>query len=321
MVTIGVDVGGTSVRAGVVDEHGVVLDIARASTPGSQDALEETIATVVSGLHERHDVRAVGLAVAGFVTPDRRSVMFAPHLAWRDVPVGDRLSGRLGIPVVLEHDANAATVAEYRFGAARGAKVAVLVAIGTGIGSGLLLDGKLFRGGYGVAPELGHLRVVPNGRACSCGKSGCWERYCSGTALSATAVELLGKYPGLSTVLAREARAESAVTGRKVAGAARDGDPIAQRAMLDLAKWLGEGLALVADIYDPEVIVIAGGVSESAPLFLDEAREHYKATVTGSGYRPLARIRTAQLGDDAGLVGAAAIAADVSREVNNRIIR
>lgn len=311
-LTIGVDIGGTTVRAGVVDPYGIVLDTARAPTPSGESALEDAITAVVGALVERHDVRAVGLAVAGFVTTDRRSVMFAPHLAWRGAPVADRIANRVGLPVLLEHDANAAVVAEYRFGAARGAAVAVLVAIGTGIGGGLLLGGQPFRGAHGVAPELGHLCLVPGGRHCPCGKSGCWERYCSGTALAATAVDLLARHPGRSTVLAREAAGDArAVTGRKVAAAARDGDPLAQLAMAELARWLGEGLALVADVYDPEVVVIAGGVSESAPLFLDDAREHYTAAITGAGYRPLARIRTAQLGDDAGLVGAAALAADL----------
>ncbi len=297
-------------RAGVVDRHGNVLDTARAPTPAGETALEDAIVAAVSGLAVRHRVCGVGLAVAGFVTTDRRSVMFAPHLAWRDAPVGDRISRRLDLPVVLEHDANAALLGEHRFGAARGAKVALLVAIGTGIGGGLLLDGELFRGAYGVAPELGHLRLVPDGRACPCGKQGCWERYCSGTALSATAVELLARHPGRSTVLLRDSMDARAITGRKVAAAAREGDPLAQRAMSELARWLGEGLAMAADIYDPEVVVIGGGVSESAPLFLDDARDHYKKMITGAGYRPLARIRTAQLGDDAALVGVAALAAD-----------
>lgn len=310
-VTIGVDIGGTSVRAGVVDRYGTVLDTARAPTPTGEAALEAAIASAVGSLAARHRVAAVGLAVAGFVTTDRRSVMFAPHLAWRATPVADRISERLGLPVVLEHDANAAVFAEHRFGAARGARVALLVAIGTGIGGGLLLDGTVFRGAYGVAPELGHLSLVPGGRPCPCGKTGCWERYCSGTALAATAVELLARHPGRSTVLDREVAGDKrAVTGRKVAAAAKDGDPLALRAMAELATWLGEGLALAADIYDPEIVVIAGGVSESATLFLDDAREHYKKRITGAGYRPLARIRTAQLGDDAALVGAATLAAD-----------
>ncbi|EHR50440.1 transcriptional regulator/sugar kinase [Saccharomonospora marina XMU15] len=309
MLAIGVDVGGTSVRAGVVDEQGALLDTARVGTPSDELALEDAVAGVIDELRNRHEVGAVGLAVAAFVRSDRRSVMFAPHLPWRGAPVADRVSKRVGLPVTLEHDANAAAVAEHRFGAARGARVAALVAIGTGIGAGLLLDGRLFRGAHGVAPELGHLCVVPGGRACPCGKHGCWERYCSGTALAATAVELLARHPGRSTVLAWETAGDpGSITGRRVAGAARDGDPIAQRAMAELARWLGEGLALVADVYDPEVVVIAGGVSESAPLFLDEAREHYARAVTGAGHRPLARIRTSQLGDETALVGAAALA-------------
>jgi glucokinase len=306
-----VDVGGTSVRAGVVDERGSLLDTARVATPVDEGALEDAIAGVVEDLRNRHEVTAVGLAVAGFIATDRRSVMFAPHLAWRDAPAAGRIAKRVGLPVTLEHDANAAAVGEHRFGAARGARVAALVALGTGIGAGLLLDGTIYRGAHGVAPELGHLIVVPGGRACPCGKYGCWERYCSGTALAATAVELLARYPGRSTVLSRETAGDpGSVTGRRVAAAARDGDPIAQRAMAELAKWLGEGLALTADVFDPELIVIGGGVSDSAPLFLDEAREHYASAITGAGHRPLARIRTAQLGADTSIVGVAALAVE-----------
>ncbi|SFP86032.1 ROK family protein [Saccharomonospora viridis] len=308
MPAIGIDVGGTSVRAGVVDEQGAVLDSTCVATPGSEDALEEAITAVVDELRARHTVDAVGLAVAGFVRPDRQSVMFAPHLPWRGAPVVERMSKRLGVPVALEHDANAAAVGEHRFGAARGADVALLLALGTGIGAGLLLGGEIFRGAHGVAPELGHLRVVPDGRPCPCGRHGCWERYCSGTALAATAVELLARQPARPSVLRRDVVDPAAMTGLRVARAAREGDPVAREAMAELARWLGEGLALIADVYDPEVVVLAGGVAASAPLFADEAREHYARVVTGAGHRPLARIRTSQLGDATAIVGAATLA-------------
>lgn len=309
MLTIGVDIGGTSVRAGVVDHAGTVINTARVPTPDGREALEDAVVGVVYEVACRHRVAAVGLAVAGFVTPDRKHVRFAPHLAWRQDAVADRVAARLGLPVVLEHDTNAAAIAEHRFGAAHGAHVTVLIALGTGIGGALLIDGELFRGAHGVAVELGHLRLVPGGRPCPCGKSGCWERYCSGTALVTTTVQLLAANPDASTSLAREVGSDAhALTGRRVATAARDGDPVAQRAVSELARWLGEGLVLVADIYDPDLVVVAGGVSESAPLFLDEAREYYAAAVTGAGHRPLARIRTAQLGDEAGVVGAATLA-------------
>lgn len=315
MLTVGVDVGGTSVRAGLVDAAGAVLDVRRVATPTDDQELEDTIVTAVTELVTMHrGVRAVGLAVAGFVSRDRRHVEFAPHLPWRSgVPVAGRIEHRLGLPVLLEHDANAAAVAEHRYGVALGGEVGLLVVLGTGIGGALLVGGEVFRGAYGVAPELGHLRLVPEGRPCSCGKRGCWERYCSGTGLATTALELLAARRGASGSLGREASEDPPrLSGRRVALAARNGDPVALRAMAELARWLGEGLALVADVYDPEVVVIGGAVSESAPLFLDEAREHYAAVVTGSGYRRLARIRTTQLGVEAGIVGAALLARSVA---------
>nr|WP_211177480.1 ROK family protein [Pseudonocardia acidicola] len=311
VLTVGVDVGGTSVRAGVVDAEGEVLDTTRAPTPSSDAALEETIAGTVRELAGRHRIAAVGLALAGFIGPDHRTVRFAPHLTWRDAPVADRIADRLDLPVVVEHDANAAALAERRFGAATGASVAAFVALGTGIGAALLVGGELYRGTHGVAPELGHLRVVPDGRPCPCGKRGCWERYCSGTGLATTALEMLGQDHG-GSLLAREAmRDPGRITGQRVAAAAREGDRLARRAMSDLGRWLGEGFSLVADVFDPELIVLGGGVSESAPLFLDEAREHYARTVTGAGNRPLARIRTAQLGEAAAVVGSAQLARDL----------
>lgn len=316
-LVIGVDVGGTNIRAGVVDAEGTVIDTVQAPTPGSEQALEAGLAQVVAQLRTRHVVAAVGLAVAGFITPDSATVRFAPHLSWRQAPVASRMEQRLGLPVLLEHDANAAAWAEHRFGAANGGRVVVLLAIGTGIGAALLIEGQLFRGAHGVAPELGHLRLVPDGRACPCGKRGCWERYCSGTGLAATALEMLAADPTRSPVLAKEvAAAPGSLSGRRVMSAARDGDPLGVAAVAELARWLGEGLVAISDIYDPDLIVVGGGVSASATLFLDAAREHYTAGITGAGHRPPARIRTAQLGHAAGLVGAA----DLARQALHSVV-
>ncbi|RJO69091.1 ROK family protein [Nocardia panacis] len=307
-LTVGIDVGGTNIRASVVDADGEVLDTVQAPTPHAARALEDALDRAVRELSDRHRIGAVGLAVAGFINGDRSTVRFAPHLPWKDAPVARRLTERLALPVILEHDANAAAWAEYRFGAAAGGHNVVLVAIGTGIGAALLIGGRLYRGTHGVAPELGHLQVVPDGRGCPCGKRGCWERYCSGTALADTAIELLATDP-VRSVLAKDVlRDPGSLTGRRVAGAAQDGDPLATRVLADFARWLGLGLAFVSDIFDPDLIVIAGGVSSSAPLFLDDAREHYAASVTGAGHRPLARIRTTQLGEAAGMIGAAELA-------------
>ncbi|RCW44046.1 glucokinase [Halopolyspora algeriensis] len=314
MLTVGVDAGGTSVRASVVDPHGAVLETTRAPTPDSAPALNAAVADLVGGLVDRYPVVAVGLAVAGFVSEDRRLVRFAPHLAWRHAAVADRLADRLGLPVMLEHDANAAAFAEQRFGAAAGARVAVLIALGTGIGSALVLDGEVYRGAYGVAPELGHLRLVPQGRRCPCGKRGCWERYCSGTALADTARQLLSEHPDAATSLAGQAGSDpSTLTGQRVARAAEEGDPLALEAMGELSRWLGEGLALVSDVYDPEVVVLAGGVSGSAHLFLDTARQHWASAVTGAGHRPPAHLRLARYGEEASMVGAAELAREHAR--------
>ncbi|MEJ2889031.1 ROK family protein [Actinomycetospora aeridis] len=304
MLTIGVDIGGTSVRAGVVEADGTVLAEAAAPTAQRARSLDDTVAELVGDLAAQRPVAAVGLAVAGFVDPDRRSVAFGAHLPWRDDAVVERLTDRLGLPVVLEHDANAAGLAEHRVGAAAGASVAVLVALGTGIGAALLVDGAVYRGAFGVAPELGHLTVVRGGRPCPCGKRGCLERYCSGTALGRSAEELIAATEDFSLLRATWERAEP-VTGRDVAHAAEAGDVLARRVVDEFAEWLGQALALVADVFDPDVVVIGGEVSASADLYLDRARRRYADEVTGGGHRRLADVRAAVLGGRAGIVGAA----------------
>lgn len=305
------DVGGTRVRASVVGERGHVLDTVSVATPGGADDLNAAIADSIRRLARDYSVAAVGLAVAGFVSSDRGMVRYAPHLAWREADIAGQIAQRVALPVILEHDTNAAVLAEYRFGAAADARVTVLVALGTGIGGALIVDGNVYRGAHGVASELGHLQLVPDGRNCSCGKQGCWERYCSGTALAWTALERLRDMPATATSLAAQAAAApGSVTGQRVAQAAREGDPAATFAMAELARWLGTGLALVADIYDPEVVVIGGGVADSASQFLSTAVARYAASVTGAGHRPLAEIRSAELGGNAGMVGAAELARD-----------
>ena len=158
-----------------------------------------------------------------------------------------------------------------------------------------------------MAPELGHLRLVPDGRACACGKRGCWERYCSGTALVTTVMELLADDPAGSRKLAELAARVSGLTGRLVASAARDGDPLARRAMAELARWLGEGLALVADVYDPELVVLGGGVAGIGPLLFDTVRQTVRERVRMFPVDDI-RIERSLLGDRAGLYGGIALA-------------
>ncbi len=317
---IGIDIGGTSVRAAVIDDKCQVVASRRASTPHTVPDTEDVLSGLIVALAQEYEVGAAGLAVAGFVSTDRSRVMFAPHLAWRGDPVPARLTARLSLPVVMDHDVNSAAWAEYRAGAAQGSPVALLVALGTGIGAGLVIDGSIYRGAHGVAPELGHVVVVPGGRPCPCGKLGCWERYCSGTALAQTAGELMAGRPAgpdpflpvldvgvrAASPLARVAPA--AVTGTMVAAAAAAGDPVALAAMADLSRWLGVGLAMATDILDPEVIVIGGGVAAAAPWYLPGAQADLSAAITGAGHRPEPRVVVAQFGDRAGIIGAALLA-------------
>jgi glucokinase len=307
VTTVGVDVGGTSVRAAAVDARGRVREVVATPTPRTTAELDDAVVDLVVELADRHAVAATGLAVAGFVDVERRAVSFGAHLPWRDErrpTLVDRMTERLGMPVVLEHDANAAGLAEHRVGAAAGSSVAVLVALGTGIGAALLVGGRVFRGAHGVAPELGHLVVVPDGRPCPCGKAGCLERYCSGTALGASAEHELVHSEEFSVLRASWERALP-ITGHDVAAAAREGDVLARRVIDDFAAWLGRGLALVADVFDPDVVVIGGEVSASADLFLDAARRACTAQVTGGVRRHLMDVRPAALGGSAGMVGAA----------------
>lgn len=308
--TIGIDIGGTSVRAAVIDGISIGPSL-REATPHTERETEDLLVTLITKLAASQPVSAVGLAVAGFVSADRQRVMFAPHLAWRDAPVPERVSARVGLPVVMDHDVNSAAWAEYRLGVSAGSSIALLVALGTGIGAGLLVDGQIYRGAHGVAPELGHLTVVPGGRPCPCGKQGCWERYCSGTALAQTARLQMADHD--APVLRRLSGDDpAAVTGTMVAVAATEGDPIALGAMDELGHWLAAGLALVTDVLDPEMIVIGGGVSAAAGMFLPLAVSEFGRSITGAGHRPLPRVELARFGDRAGIIGAALLAAEAA---------
>ena len=308
-LAIGVDIGGSKVLGGVVDEQGAVIDTELRVTPGDDvNNTETVIAEVVKVLSGRHEVAAVGIGAAGWVGTDRATVLFAPHLAWRNEPLRDALQDRIGVAVTVENDANAAAWAEYCFGAARGEPVVVAITLGTGIGGGLVLDGEVYRGAYGVGAEFGHMTMVPGGRRCACGNSGCWEMYASGTALAYDAREIAAAAPAAAHRLVEKA-AGGELSGPVVTAAARAGDPIAIGIYTAMGRWLGVGMASLAAALDPSIFVIGGGVSEAGErLLLEPARQAFSETLTGRGYRPVARIAMAQSGPRAGMVGAADLA-------------
>jgi len=312
-LAIGVDVGGTKVAAGVVDEDGRIIAKLKRSTPAaSPPRTEQAIADAVSELLACHQVAAIGLGAAGFVDGARARVLFAPNLAWRDEPLKQRVEERLGREVVVENDANAS--AEARFGAARGYRDVMLVALGTGIGAAILIDGRLYRGRWGMAGEPGHVRVVPDGRLCGCGNRGCWEQYCSGNALVAEAREFARRTPdGAIRLLQLGGGTPEGISGPVITQAASEGDPAALRCFQTVGGWLGQGLADLAAVLDPACFVIGGGVSEAGDLLLEPARAAFERALTGRGYRPLAEIKVAELGEDAGIVGAADLARQASQ--------
>ncbi|GII76078.1 glucokinase [Sphaerisporangium rufum] len=309
-LTIGVDVGGTKIAAGVVDEDGhIVENLLRPTPADSPDDVADTIAEAVRELAGRHDVEALGLGAAGFVDETRSIMRFAPNLAWREEPLQKKLAERTGLPVVVENDANAMAWGEYRFGAGRGESHVVCVTVGTGIGSGIVIQGALYRGRWGMGAEMGHMQVVPEGRLCGCGNLGCWEQYASGNALVHEARRLAAAEPERAgRMLELAGGSVSDLSGEHVTQAAREGDEAALSAFTSLADWLGQGLADVAAILDPGCFILGGGVSRAADLWVDQTRAAFLRALTAREHRPHPEIRVAELGAAAGLVGAADLA-------------
>jgi glucokinase len=309
-LTIGVDVGGTKIAAGVVDEAGKVLDERRTESPAdSAHEIERTIAALVGELRQGREITAVGIGAAAFVDRDRARVLFAPNLAWRDLDLKADLEALVELPVVIENDANAAAWGEFRFGAAADADDLLLVTVGTGVGGGVVIDGSLFRGAFGVGGEIGHVRVVRDGIECGCGNLGCLEAYGSGTALVRSAREAAVADPAAAAaVLALAGGDADAIEGRMISEAAASGDTFSVDQLAQLGTWLGEGIATMAAVLDPGVVALGGGVSAAGDLLLAPTRAAYQAHLTGRGHRPEADFRLATLGNRAGLIGAADLA-------------
>lgn len=312
-MNIGVDVGGTKIAAGVVSEAGEILATRRIGTPEGSPNITRAIAELVSELRDGYAVQAVGISAAGFITPDRERVAFAPNLSWENDPLARNVADATQLPVVIENDANAAAWGEYRFGAARGHESAVIVTVGTGIGGGIIIGGKLVRGAHGFGAEIGHMILNPHGETCGCGLHGCWEAHGSGTALVRTARKLATEHPERASILLNIANSRSEATGSSITGtditqAARQGDPVALEAFADIARWNGTGIAALAALLDPSIFVISGGVCEAGDLLLEPIRREFAAALTARAHRAPTPITIATLGNSAGLIGAADLA-------------
>jgi glucokinase len=310
-LTIGVDIGGTKVLAGVVDDKGEVLAQARRDTPA--DDVSKTldfIVDVVTELAHLYPVAGVGIGAAGWIDETRSHVHFAPNLAWREEPLRERVADRVNLPVFVENDGNAAAWAEFRFGSAKDITNSMaLITVGTGIGGGLVLGGELWRGAHGMAAEMGHMRVVPDGRQCGCGRQGCLEQYASGSALVRLARERADVDPASAPrLLDLAAGSAEAINGPLVTRAAREGDPASRYAFAEIGHWLGNGLADLVQLLDVEMLVVGGGVIDAGELLLAPARATFVDQLAARGSLPVAPIVAAEMGNVAGVVGAADLA-------------
>lgn len=312
-LTIGVDVGGTKIAGGVVNEDGEIIAMARKPTPASDPAsTASTIVAVIEELRRSYDVSAVGMGCAGFVDLDRRKIIFAPNVNWRDEPLADKVEAATNLPVLLENDANAAAWGEFQFGAGRDHDSTITVTVGTGIGGGIILNGQLVRGSFGFAGEIGHMNMVPDGLLCGCGKNGCWEAYASGNSLVRRGKEFviaqMDDPDSRSRLFELSEGDPEKLTGKHVTQAASEGDASAVAVFNEIGKWIGQGLADLSAILDPEIFILAGGVSEAGDLLLRPSRASFESRITAGAHRPHPPVIQAQLGNDAGMIGAADLA-------------
>jgi glucokinase len=312
LLTIGVDVGGTKVAGGVVDDHGTVLAAARKPTPAEDQAgTRDTIVEVAAELVRKHpEATAIGIGAAAWIDAAGSTVLFAPNLAWRDEPLRDYVTKAVGLPTVLENDANVAAWAEFRFGAARKADDSmVMITVGTGIGGGIVLNGSLWRGANGIAGELGHIQSVPDGHPCGCGRLGCLEQYASGNALVRFARAGARQEPDRAALLLELSGGDPlAITGRQITEAAQHGDGVARDAFAQIGYWLGVAMADLAQNFDPQMLVVGGGVIDAGELLMGPTVRTYRDQLAQRGRFPVADIVAAETGNTAGVLGAADLA-------------
>jgi glucokinase len=306
---IGVDVGGTKIAAGMVNAKGEILDEVRYPTPHSPEKLVEAIAGAIAEVGDGFEAGAACLAVPGLILAEENRVVFSPNLrAVEGIPLKDELEPRIGLPLTIENDGNAAAWGEFRFGVGSEADHLVFVTLGTGIGGGVITHGVLMRGAQGSGGELGHVTVQATGPRCACGNRGCLEALASGTAIGRRAREVAVEHP--DSALGRLA-ARRKVLGEDVTELAREGDEMALSVLEEAGTWLGVGLAGFVNVFNPEVVAVGGGVMEAGEMVLGAARREVRLRSRPPS-RDLAEIKVATLGPKSGVLGAAALARDAA---------
>jgi glucokinase len=307
--SVGIDVGGTKVAALRVAPGGEVLARAETPTPVEDGSLVVEAMKRVAREVLTPDVSVIGMGVAGLIDAAGGVVRYSPNLPLRDVPLTSLLGAGLGLPCVLDNDANTAAWAEYRMGAGRGSTDMLFVGVGTGIGGAIVSGGRLVRGAHGFAGEIGHIIVEPGGPVCGCGNRGCWEQMASGRAIDRLGRAAAALHPesALMTLAAGDA---SVVDGRMVTEAARSGDRAALGVLAEVGRRLGEGMAGLVNVLDPDLVVVGGGATAAGELLLEPARRAMAEAIEGPAYRPSVPLVAATAGNEAGAVGAALLALD-----------
>jgi glucokinase len=304
-----VDVGGTKIAAGVVTPEGEILNETRYPTPTSGERLVERIARAISEVRDGYEVGGICLAVAGLILAQENKVVFSPNLhAVEGIALKEVLEPRIGLPLTVENDANAAALGEFRFGAGSEVDHLAFVALGTGIGGGVITHGVLLRGAQGSGGELGHVTIQATGPRCACGNRGCLEALASGTAIARRAREVASEKP--HSALGRLA-VRRKLLGEDVTELARNGDEVALSVLEETGRWLGIGLAGFVNIFNPEVVAVGGGAMEAGELILESARREVQLRARPPS-RHLVEVKEATLGPESGVLGAAALARDPS---------
>jgi glucokinase len=295
-LAIGVDIGGTKISAGVVDDGGELLR--RAELPSDLDDPASVCRQISELTRDLGPEGAIGLGIgaAGVIDFEAGHYVFGPNTSLRDFDLASMTEEIVGLPVKIDNDANCAAWAEHRFGVGKGCKHFLCITLGTGIGGGLVLDGRPYRGAHGGAGEVGHMVVDRNGPRCGCGQNGCWEQLASGLALERIAREAYGRQ----------------VRGPDVTKAARAGDDVARKLVDELAHWVGWGIGSLVNILEPERIAIAGGIARDWDLLADVAKASMIERMEASESRPRPELLAAKMGHDAGIVGAALLALDAA---------
>ena len=304
-LTIGIDIGGTKISAGVVDSSGNLIDSSKCSTPaeGGKDLISSVV-NLVKELNKKYEIKGIGISIAALISSDYGTIVGAPNIAnLSKLNFANEIKEEFKLPIIIENDANAAMWAEFKFGSAKGLNPVMFFIIGTGVGGGLVIDGKLFKGANGIGAEFGHMCVVPNGLLCGCGAKGCIEQYASGGALIRYANEALLANPDKSEEVL--SFGEGKLSGTALTKAAKAGNELALAAFSKQADWLGLACASYSLIIDPQAIIIGGGVVDAGELFLAPVRAAMRKYMPFAESHASPKIIAAKFGNDAGLIGAA----------------